>query len=263
MDLIHYMSARVDSLLEATLAHVWLVLFSMAIASVIAVICGICITLPPWPKKQTQRSLLFGAAFLIGCLAVFLFNQLNLSMRILLFLLWVLFWGIFLYRKKFAQIILYIDSIIMTIPSIALFGLFIPILGIGFPNAVVALVLYAQLPIIRNTYAGITGINPVVIDAAKGMGMSNSQIIYQVKLPMALPVIMAGLRTATVMIVGIAAIASYVGAKSLGEFIFRGISSGSVKMIMSGAIWVALFAVITDFLLGQLEKYLIPKGLRK
>ena len=167
------------------------------------------------------------------------------------------------YHDRLAEIVLYIAGIILTIPSIALFGLFIPILGIGFKPAVAALILYAQLPILRNTYVGIKEVDRAIIEAGRGMGMTELQLLYRVKLPLALPVIMAGIRVSVVMIVGIAAIASYIGAGGLGEYIFRGISSVNDKMVITGAIWVAAFALLVDVLLGQGERRLVPKGLRE
>jgi len=167
------------------------------------------------------------------------------------------------YHDRVAEIVLYIAGIILTIPSIALFGFFIPILGIGFKPAVAALILYAQLPILRNTYVGIKEVDPTIIEAGRGMGMTELQLLYRIKLPLALPVIMAGIRVSVVMIVGIAAIASYIGAGGLGEYIFRGISSVNDKMVITGAIWVAAFALLVDFLLGQGERCLVPRGLRK
>jgi len=264
LKLINFMFQRIDSLLRLTCAHAWLVILSMFFAIIIAVTSGILITLPSWPKKTMTRNLLFSLAVLIGIfLLSMLHNKIAISTIVVFGLVWSLFVSLIFYRSIAGHLILYIDSIIMTIPSIALFGLFIPMLGIGFLNAVVALILYAQLPIIRNTYTGITGIDPSVVDAARGMGMNSYQIVLKVKIPIALPVIMAGIRTATVMIAGIAAIASYIGAKSLGEFIFRGISRGSTNMMLTGAIWVGVFAVLTDFFLGKLEKWFTPEGLRK
>ncbi len=263
MRLINFMVQRINILLQLTAAHAYLVIFSMVFAIAIAVVSGILITLPSWPKNILLRNILFIISLFAGILIAFIFYKKQpISNKIIVFMLYGFFIGLVFYRKVLRNVILYIDSIIMTIPSIALFGLFIPILGIGFFNAVVALVLYAQLPIIRNTYAGITSIDPAVTDSARGMGMSNLQIILKVNLPIALPVIMAGIRTSTVMIAGIAAIASYIGAKSLGEFIFRGISRGSQNMILTGAIWIGIFAIITDFFLGRVEKWFTPKGLR-
>lgn len=171
------------------------------------------------------------------------------------------------FNRKAADIVLYIAGIIMTIPSIALFGIMIPILsvfnyGIGKVPAVVALVLYSQLPIIRNTYAAIKSVDPAIIDAGLGMGMTRAQVLFKVQLPMALSVIFAGVRVAVVMSIGIGAIAAYIGAGGLGHYIFMGINQTYDAMIMAGAICVSVMAIITDYIFGVLENRLVSKGLR-
>lgn len=171
------------------------------------------------------------------------------------------------FNDEAAETILYIAGIIMTIPSIALFGIMIPILsifghGIGTLPAVVALVLYSQLPIIRNTYAAIKSVDPNIIDAGIGMGMTRRQVLGKVQLPMALSVIFAGLRVAVVMSIGIGAIAAYIGAGGLGRFIFSGINQTYGTMIKSGAIAVSLMAIAVDILFGCIENRLVSKGLR-
>src|SRR5580704_3899593 len=123
-------------------------------------------------------------------------------------------------RRKWSGIILGIAGVLQTIPSIALLGFMIPLLGIGAKPAIAALLLYALLPIIRNTYTGITGVDPSVKEAATAMGMSKWQVLFKVELPLAMPVILAGIRTATVINVGVATLASYIAAGGLGEFIF-------------------------------------------
>lgn len=170
-------------------------------------------------------------------------------------------------RPKLASIVLYVSGIIMTVPSVALFGLMIPVLslinqGTGIVPAIVALILYSQLPIIRNTYTAIKNVDPAMIEAGRGMGMSERQILFKVKLPLALPVIMAGVRTAVVINIGIAAIAAYIGAGGLGNYIFRGISRNYGAMIWAGAIFVSILALIADFVLGLIENYLTPKGIK-
>ena len=157
------------------------------------------------------------------------------------------------YYRPAAQIVLYICQIMMTVPSLATLGLLLPIFGIGFKTGVIALVLYSLLPIVRNTYTGIREIDNSVLQAAKGMGMSEWTVLLKVKLPLALPVIMAGVRTATVMVVGIGAIASYIGAGGLGELIFRGITRYNKDMILAGAVMVSLMAVTADYLLRVAE----------
>jgi len=163
--------------------------------------------------------------------------------------------GIWIARnRRFSGPVLGFAGILQTIPSIALLGIMIPFLGIGPKPAILALFLYALLPVIRNTYTGITGVDPVVIDAAKGMGMSKWQILIKVELPLAFPVLMAGIRTATVINVGVATLAAYIAAGGLGEFIFGGIALNNSNMILAGAIPAALLAVILDFLLSRVQQ---------
>ena len=172
--------------------------------------------------------------------------------------------GIFLgllsaYYESLASIILPFAQIMMTVPSIALIGMLLPFLGIGFRNGLVALTLYSLLPIIRNTYTGIKEIQPSILEAASGMGLTERKILWRIKIPLALPVICAGVRTAIVMIVGIAAIAAYIGAGGLGELIFRGISRTRPEMIITGAIFVSIMAISLDILLGRVEKILMTR----
>ncbi len=168
--------------------------------------------------------------------------------------------GIFIARKrKFAAPVLGFTGILQTIPSIALLGFMIPLLGIGPVPAIVALFLYALLPIVRNTYTGITGVDKAVIDAARGMGMSDRQILLRVQLPLSMPVILAGIRTATVINVGVATLASYIGAGGLGEFIFGGIALNNTNMILAGAIPAALLAIFFDFILSKIQKMDLKK----
>ncbi|MGK9126284.1 ABC transporter permease subunit [Olivibacter sp. SA151] len=163
--------------------------------------------------------------------------------------------GILIARNRnLSGIVLGTVGILQTIPSIALLGFLIPVLGIGAKPAIVALFLYALLPIIRNTYTGITGINPTVKEAAIALGLNKQQLLLQVELPLAMPVILAGIRTATVINVGVATLASYIAAGGLGEFIFGGISLNNTNMILGGAIPAALLALLFDFLLSRLQK---------
>ena len=145
--------------------------------------------------------------------------------------------GIFISRrKKLSGLVLGFAGVMQTIPSIALLGFMIPLLGIGPKPAIVALFLYALLPIIRNTYTGILGVDATVMEAATGMGMSRRQLLYKVQLPLAMPVILAGVRTATVINVGVATLAAYIAAGGLGEFIFGGIALNNTNMMLAGAI---------------------------
>ncbi len=168
--------------------------------------------------------------------------------------------GIFIAkRKKFAAPVLGFTGILQTIPSIALLGFMIPLLGIGPKPAIVALFLYALLPIVRNTFTGITGVDASVREAAKGMGMSGRQILTKVELPLAMPVILAGIRTATVINVGVATLAAYIAAGGLGEFIFGGIALNNTNMILAGAIPAALLAISFDFILSRVQKMNVKK----
>lgn len=164
--------------------------------------------------------------------------------------------------------VLYAASIVVTIPSIALFGLMIPVLsligqGIGWLPAVIAILLYSQLPIIRNTYTAIVNIDPALREAARGMGMTPLQRLARVEIPIAVPVIMAGVRTAVVMNIGVAAIAAYIGAGGLGVLISRGISQTDPRQLIVGAVSVALLAIVADYLLLLLQKRLTPEGLER
>ncbi len=152
-------------------------------------------------------------------------------------------------------------NVIQTIPSLALFGFLLPAPWIGErPErlAILALTLYALLPLIRNTYAGIKGVDRAIVEAARGMGMTNRQLLWQVELPLALGVIIAGVRVATVISVGLATIAAAIGAGGLGEYIFRGLAMVNNQVILAGAIPAALLALLADVSLGWLEKRLTP-----
>jgi len=171
-------------------------------------------------------------------------------------------------KEDLAPVVINIANIIMTIPSIALFGIMLPILsifnlGLGTTPVVIALILYSQLPIIRNTYTAIQNIDPAVVDAAKGIGLSPWQRLIELELPLALPVIIAGLRIAVVMNIGIVTIAVYVGAGGLGKFIQRGIDQVYEEQILAGALLVALLAIVIEALLYGLEYLVTPEGLRE
>jgi osmoprotectant transport system permease protein len=175
----------------------------------------------------------------------------------------VILYVLYLFGERAAEPVLYVAGIMLTFPSIGLFGLFIPLFGIGFMNAAVALILYAQLPILRNTYTGIKEVPSAIIEAGRGMGMTEFQILYKVKLPMTVPVIMAGVRVSMVMIVGIAAIAKLIGVLCLGKYIFDGIGIGSDPMVITGAVGVSIFALLVDGLLGWAQGRLTPEGLQE
>src|SRR5437667_12399279 len=159
-------------------------------------------------------------------------------------------------QRRLRAIALGVASVVQTIPSLALFGFLIPLPflgGIGTHTAIVALVLYALLPILRNTYVGLTSIDPAILEAAEAMGMTEDQILFRVRLPLATSFILAGIRTATVITIGVATIAAAIGAGGLGTFIFRGVAMVSDAVILAGAIPAALLALLADFLLGLLE----------
>ncbi|CAD5108269.1 Osmoprotectant import permease protein OsmW [Pseudomonas carbonaria] len=168
-------------------------------------------------------------------------------------------------NKRAADVVLYAASILITIPSIALFGLMIPLLsmigqGIGYLPAVIAVLLYSQLPIIRNTYTAINNVDPALREAARGIGMTSAQRLRMVEIPLAIPVIMAGIRTAVVMNIGVMAIAAYIGAGGLGTLISRGISQTDPRQLIAGALAVSVLAVVADYLLLFCQKKLTPQG---
>jgi len=170
--------------------------------------------------------------------------------------------GIMITRKRnIADMVLGFTNVFQTLPSLALFGLIIPILGIGYKPSVFVLFLYALLPIIKNTYLGIAGVDPAAIDAGKGMGMTDFQILTMVEIPLSLPVIMGGIRISTVINIGTATIAALIGAGGLGDLIFKGISMNNTHMILAGAVPTALLAISVDWLLGKVENALVPKGI--
>ena len=165
--------------------------------------------------------------------------------------------GVALTRSEWlASPMLGVVNVVQTVPSLALLGFMIPLFGIGVLPAVVALVLYALLPIIRNTYTGIRGVDAAMTEAGRGMGMTDRQILFWVELPSAVPTIMAGLRTSTVINVGVATLCALIGAGGLGTLIFRGIAMVDGRMILCGAIPAALLAIVLDFLLGRAERVL-------
>jgi len=184
--------------------------------------------------------------------------------------------GVYITRHETtANIVLYTASIIITIPSIALFGFMMPILssidkvwdavsgiGIGTVPAVIALALYSQLPIIRNTYIALRNVDPATIEAGRGMGMTNFQLLKQLQLPLAAPVIMAGVRTAVVICIAIAAIAAFIGAGGLGIFVSEGLQMSTNDSVIIGAITMGLLAILADIFLGKVEDWVTPTGLK-
>ena len=169
-------------------------------------------------------------------------------------------------NRRLASVVLYTASIIMTIPSMAMFGVLIPLLalvnrGIGYVPAVIAIFLYSQLPIISNTYAAFRSIDPSLREVARGLGMTRLQRLRLAEMPMVLPVIISGVRTAIVLNIGIAAIAAYIGAGGLGLLIRSGITQTDTRQIVAGAIAVSVLALFADGLFALLQKRLTSKGL--
>ena len=157
-------------------------------------------------------------------------------------------------QEKFSLPVLGTINFIYTIPSIALFGILLPWTGLGDTTAVIALTVYALLPIVRNTYAGLTNIDPVIIEAGIGMGSTPGQLLWKIKLPLALPVIMAGVRNMVVMVIATCGIASFIGAGGLGVAIFRGITTYQLPLTYLGSLMIAVIALLCDIILGQVEK---------
>ncbi|GMA50793.1 hypothetical protein GCM10025857_21500 [Alicyclobacillus contaminans] len=171
--------------------------------------------------------------------------------------------GVYLTRhRRLAGPVLTVVSVIQTIPSLALLGFMIPLLGIGTVPAVIALTLYALLPMVRNTYTGIQEVDRSLIESATGMGMTRRQILWMVELPMARGIIIAGVRTSAVTTIGVATLATFIGAGGLGDIIMRGIDMIDTPTILVGAIPAALLAIVFDVLLMWLDRWLTPRGLR-
>ncbi|MFD4838520.1 ABC transporter permease [Achromobacter sp. NPDC058515] len=170
-------------------------------------------------------------------------------------------------NERAARAVLYVAAVLMTIPSVALFGLMIPVLsligqGVGFLPTVIALFLYSQLPIIRNTYTAIQNFDPALREASRGMGMTTWERLSQVELPITVPIIMAGVRMAVVINIGIATVATYIGAGGLGKLISRGISQSDPRQLVAGAIMVSLLAIAADYFLARLQRRFTPAGMR-
>lgn len=171
-------------------------------------------------------------------------------------------------RERMAEAVLYLAEIMMTVPSLALFGLFMLLLSyldlkaIGMLPAVITLVIYGQMPILRNTYTAIRDVDEDMIEAGRGMGMDSKELLLKVQLPLALPVIMAGLRNAMVLIIGITAIAALIGSSGLGVPIFRGLRNARMDLIIVGGVSVSLLALFVDGVMALLEKWIQPKGVK-
>lgn len=168
--------------------------------------------------------------------------------------------GIFIAEhRRFAEPVMAVCNVFYTIPAIALIGLLIPLIGIGERNAIIAIVLYGIMPMVRNTYTGITNIDASTIDAALGLGSTNRQIMFRIRLPLAASVIIAGLRNVVVMSIATGSIAAFVGGGGLGEAIFRGITMYNTAMTFAGSLLLVLLALICDYSLSRLEKHIKKK----
>lgn len=170
-------------------------------------------------------------------------------------------------RPKLAKFVIYIASILMTIPSLALFGLMVILLapfklGLGMVPAIIAIALYSLLPITRNTYIALNQVSPRMIEAAKGMGMTSKQILWKIKIPLSIPIIMAGVRNAIVLGISVATFASLVAAGGLGYFIFAGIGRSNLRMVLVGAILVSILGISVNCFLLMVEDWVTPKGLK-
>ncbi len=175
--------------------------------------------------------------------------------------------GVAVQRRPTARnAVLSIAGIFLTIPSLALFALFIPIVGIGNPPAIMALFLYSLLPILRNTVTGLDEVNPAIVEAAKGMGMNSRQQLLKVKLPLAWPVVMAGVRVSSLLVIGIAAIAVLVGGDGLGTFIQGGLTRlglpGSVESVWVGTVFTVLLGLTLDVVFATVQRFTSSPGLR-
>ncbi|AKL86374.1 MULTISPECIES: ABC transporter permease [Bacillus] len=171
--------------------------------------------------------------------------------------------GVVLARmKKGAGTIIGIVNIVQTLPSLAILAFFIPLLGVGKVPAIVALFFYSVLPILRNTYTGIQGVNKNLLESGKGIGMTGWEQIRLVELPLAVPIIMAGIRTSTIYLIGWATLASFIGGGGLGDYIFIGLNLYQPEYIIGGAVPVTILAIIIDYLLAVTERKVTPKGLQ-
>lgn len=163
--------------------------------------------------------------------------------------------GIFISEfQKTSKFVIGIVNFIYTIPSISLLGFLIPLSGIGNTTAIIALTVYALLPMVRNTHTGLVNVNPLLIEAATGMGSTRLQVLTKIKIPLAMPIIIAGIRNMAVMTIALAGIASFIGAGGLGVAIYRGITTNNKAMTLAGSLLIALLAIVVDFIIGVIEK---------
>jgi osmoprotectant transport system permease protein len=172
--------------------------------------------------------------------------------------------GTFIARhRRVASVVIAVAGVIYTIPSLALFGLLVPLLGLGVKPTIVGLVLYSQLMIIRNTYVGINSVDPSVLDASRGMGMTRFEILRMVELPLALPVIIAGIKNIAVMTIGVAAVAAVIGAGGLGMFVYNGINRRIMGLVLTGVLIMSILSIASETLLHRFEITLTPEHKRR
>lgn len=162
-------------------------------------------------------------------------------------------------KKQIAPYIIGMTNVVYTIPSIALLGFLIPVTGIGNTTAIIALTVYALMPMVRNTYTGLTGITPAIVEAAQGMGSTRGQIMLKIRLPLATPVILAGFRNMVVMTIALTGIASFIGAGGLGVAIYRGITTNNLALTVAGGLIIAALALTMDYLIGFVGKRIIVR----
>jgi len=171
--------------------------------------------------------------------------------------------GILIVRyRKFSAPVIGVTNVIQSIPSLALLGFLIPALGIGSKPAIIMVVMYSLLPIVKNTFTGLTNVSPALIEAADGMGLTNTQVLLKVRFPLAMPIIMSGIRISSVTAVGLMTIAAFIGAGGLGYLVFSGVQTVDNNMILAGAIPACILAIILDFVLGKIEDIVVPEGIK-
>lgn len=180
-------------------------------------------------------------------------------------IIWISVGVIIRNRDKTAKSLLGFGSLIMSVPSVSLYGILmtIPAFGLNMRSAIFALILYSMIPIVRNVYTSLNEVDPAVLESARGMGMTEKQILWKVQLPMAMPVIIAGIRVALVMMVGIATLAVFIGERNLGQLIYQGIVRSKTEMIVSGALVVSAISIIVDRLVEASKRILVSPGLLK
>ncbi len=192
----------------------------------------------------------------------------HITLVLLVLVLSIGFWtfvGLVISRyDRLSGTVIGLSNILFCIPSISLFGLFmtVPGLGLGRKTAILVLVIYAMMPLVRSVYLGIKNVDSSVVDAGKGMGMSGWQVLRKIQIPMAWPTVFAGIRVSVVLITGIATMATFIGEKNLGRLIHQGITRGNADMILAGAVMVSVIALLLDYIMGRIESRVISPGLR-